>query len=192
MNIKHIFRLIKINHVLAKHRLDEFIQAPHLLYPLRLLGYVSPYRWTHTSQLSRGDRLCLALQELGPIFVKFGQLLSTRHDLLPDDIADALTKLQDKVAPFSSDLATKLIQQAYGKQSLNTIFTHIDYAPLASASIAQVHTAKLIDGDDVILKIVRPGIEQDIRHDIALLYILAGLAERYWSEGKRFTSHRCL
>ncbi|MFW5447838.1 MAG: ubiquinone biosynthesis regulatory protein kinase UbiB, partial [Methylophagaceae bacterium] len=87
MKLRHFFRLIQINHVLAKHRLDEFIQATHLLRPLRFFNYLSPYRLTHSNKEPRGERLRLALEELGPIFVKFGQILSTRRDLLPDDIA---------------------------------------------------------------------------------------------------------
>ena len=185
MRVKHFFRLVQINQVLAKHRLDEFIQTIHLLTPLRFLSYLSPYRWTHSSHLPRGDRLCLVLEELGPIFVKFGQLLSTRRDLLPTDIADSLAKLQDKVAPFSDDLAAHLIQKAYGETPLDTLFSHIDYTALASASIAQVHAARLLDGREVILKLVRPNIEDNIRRDVALLYAIADLSERYWSEGKR-------
>ncbi len=185
MNLKHVLRLVQINQVLAKHRLDELIQTIHLLRPLRFFSYLSPHRWTHSNELPRGDRLCLVLEELGPIFVKFGQLLSTRRDLLPDDIANALTKLQDKVVPFSDNLAGNLIQKAYDGQSLDTLFAHIDYTPLASASIAQVHAARLIDGREVILKLVRPGIEHDIRRDVALLYAIADLTERYWSHGKR-------
>jgi len=185
MKLRHLFRLIQINHVLAKHRLDDIIQTTHLFRPLRLLSYLSPYRWIHNTNTPRGERLRLALQDLGPIFVKVGQILSTRRDLLPDDIANELAKLQDQVAPFPNDEALALIQQAYGNQSLDDLFHHIDEQPLASASIAQVHAAELLDGSEVIIKIVRPNIKQRIRRDIELLHIIAGLAERYWSEGKR-------
>lgn len=185
MKLRHIFRLIQINHVLSKHRLDEFIQATHLLRPLRFLSYLSPYRWTHSTDTPRGERLRLALEDLGPIFVKFGQILSTRRDLLADDIADSLANLQDKVAPFPNEQALELIQQAYGEQSLDALFSQIDEQPLASASIAQVHAAKLIDGSDVIIKIVRPNIERQIRRDVELLHTLAGLAHRFWSDGRR-------
>jgi ubiquinone biosynthesis protein len=125
------------------------------------------------------------LEELGPIFVKFGQLLSTRRDLLPDDIADSLAKLQDQVAPFSNAKALALIKEAYGEENISQFFSHIDEHPLASASIAQVHAGQLIDGSEVILKLVRPNIENTIRHDVGLLYTIAALAERFWSEGKR-------
>ena len=94
MKLQQFFRLLQINHVLSKHRLDDIIQATHLIRPLRYLSYLSPYRLTHSNKIPRGERIRLALQELGPIFVKFGQLLSTRRDLLPDDIAEALVKLQ--------------------------------------------------------------------------------------------------
>lgn len=184
MKASQILRLIQINHVLARHRLDEVIKAIHLLRPLRYLSFLSPNRWRKQTDLPRGERLRLALQDLGPIFVKFGQVLSTRRDLLPADIADSLAKLQDKVAPFPADHARELIEQAYD-EPLNNIFAHIEHEPLASASIAQVHAATLIDGDDVVIKLVRPGIEPLIKRDIDLLYTLAGFAERYWSEGKR-------
>ena len=185
MKIRQVFRLIQINHVLSKHRLDDIIQTTHLIRPLRYLSYLSPYRLTHSIKVPRGERLRLALEELGPIFVKFGQLLSTRRDLLPDDIADSLAKLQDQVAPFSNAQALALIEEAYGEENISQFFSHIDEHPLASASIAQVHAGQLIDGSEVILKLVRPNIENTIRHDVGLLYTIAGLAERFWSEGKR-------
>ncbi len=185
MKLRHFFRLIQINHVLAKHRLDEFIQTTHILRPLRFINFLSPYRFTHSNKAPRGERLRLALEDLGPIFVKFGQILSTRRDLLPDDIADSLAKLQDQVTPFPNEQALALIQQAYGEQSLDELFAEIDEQPLASASIAQVHAAKLIDGSDVILKIVRPNIEQQIRRDVELLHTMADLAQRFWVDGRR-------
>ena len=185
MKIRQVFRLIQINHVLSKHRLDDIIQTTHLIRPLRYLSYLSPYRLTHSNKVPRGERLRLALEELGPIFVKFGQLLSTRRDLLPDDIADSLAKLQDQVAPFSNAKALALIKEAYGEENISQFFSHIDEHPLASASIAQVHAGQLIDGSEVILKLVRPNIENTIRHDVGLLYTIAALAERFWSEGRR-------
>lgn len=184
MKASQLTRLIQINHVLAKHRLDEVIKAIHLLRPLRYLSFLSPNRWRKQSDLPRGERLRLALQDLGPIFVKFGQVLSTRRDLLPPDVADSLAKLQDQVAPFPAELARELIEQAFD-EPLNDLFAHIEPEPLASASIAQVHAAKLINGDEVVIKLVRPGIRPLIKRDVNLLYTLAAFAERYWSEGKR-------
>jgi len=185
MKLKHFFRLIQINHVLSKHRLDDMIEAAHILRPLRFLSRLSPYRLTHKGNAPRGERLRLALQDLGPIFVKIGQVLSTRRDLLPEDIADELAKLQDQVAPFPSEQALELIKQQFAPESIDDLFQHIDKEPLASASIAQVHAATLLDGTDVIIKLVRPNIEHTIQRDIDLLHVIAGLAERYWSEGKR-------
>ncbi len=184
MKARQLTRLIQINHVLAKHRLDEVIKAIHLLRPLRYLSFLSPHRWRKQSDLPRGERLRLALQDLGPIFVKFGQVLSTRRDLLPSDVADSLAKLQDQVAPFPAEQARTLIEEAYA-EPLDTIFAHIDPEPLASASIAQVHAARLVSGEEVVIKLVRPGIKPLIRRDVDLLYTIAGFAEHYWSEGKR-------
>jgi len=185
MKISQFGRLLQINHVLGRHRLDEVILAIHFFRPYRFLSWLSPYRWRHKAALPRGERIRLALQDLGPIFVKFGQLLSTRRDLLPEDIANSLAKLQDQVAPFPNEVALALIHAAYEEGEPERLFSHIDTEPLASASIAQVHAATLTDGTQVILKLVRPGIEKVIRRDVDLLYTLAGLAERYWSEGKR-------
>lgn len=184
MKASQFTRLIQINHVLAKHRLDEVIKAIHLLRPLRYLSFLSPNRWRRSSDLPRGERLRLALQDLGPIFVKFGQVLSTRRDLLPPDVADSLAKLQDQVAPFPAEQARELIEQAFD-EPLDTLFAHIEPEPMASASIAQVHAAQLVSGEQVVIKLVRPGIEPLIRRDVDLLYTLAAFAERYWSEGKR-------
>jgi ubiquinone biosynthesis protein len=184
MKASQFTRLIQINHVLAKHRLDEVIKAIHLLRPLRYLSFLSPNRWRRSSDLPRGERLRLALQDLGPIFVKFGQVLSTRRDLLPPDVADSLAKLQDQVAPFPAEQARQLIEHAFD-EPLDTLFAHIEPEPMASASIAQVHAAQLVSGEQVVIKLVRPGIEPLIRRDVDLLYTLAAFAERYWSEGKR-------
>jgi ubiquinone biosynthesis protein len=135
-------------------------------------------------KLSRGARIRLALEDLGPIFVKFGQMLSTRRDLLPDDIALELARLQDRVPPFPSEQARAIIDKAYG-QPLETMFAEFGFEPLASASIAQVHVARLHNGREVVVKVVRPGIHKTIRRDIELLYIIAELAQRYWKQGRR-------
>jgi ubiquinone biosynthesis protein len=185
MKINHFLRLVQINNVLAKHRLDDFFINSPFLKPLRLISLLSPSRWSNKSTLSKAERLRLALQDLGPIFVKLGQILSTRRDLLPDDIADSLAKLQDQVEPFPKEQALAIIGQTFGQDALDQLFSHIDEEPLASASIAQVHAAQLIDGRNVIIKLVRPGIEKTIKRDIALLKTIASLTERYWSEGKR-------
>lgn len=182
--LSRIPRLIHINHVLAKHGLDEIILATHLFRPLRFLIYLSPWRWLARQDPNRGVRIRRTLEDLGPIFVKFGQILSTRIDLLPDDIALELVKLQDQVPGFSSAQAVAIIEKAFAKP-LSDVFQRFDQQPLASASIAQVHSAQLHDGREVVVKVVRPGIEKIIRRDVDLLYTIAELAARYWSDGKR-------
>jgi len=179
------WRLLHINLVLLRHGLDEVVLATHLFRPLRFLAYLSPWYW-----IRRGEpkpypvRIREALIELGPIFVKFGQLLSTRRDLLPDDLADELAKLQDRVPPFPGSQARAIIEKSWGKP-IEAVLDGFDETPLASASIAQVHTARCKDGREVVVKVVRPGIEKTIKRDMGLLHIIAGLAQRYWKDGRR-------
>ena len=177
-----LFRMLAIQRVLVKYGLDEIIKETHLLRPLRFIFYLSPMRRNKSAPV--GERIRLALEELGPIFVKFGQALSTRRDLLPPDIADELAKLQDAVPPFPADQAIAIIDAAYGK-SVDDVFERFDKEPLAAASIAQVHTAKLKAGHEVIVKILRPGVQDQIENDLAVLRLIAGLADRYWEHGKR-------
>lgn len=184
LGIKQLLRLVHINRVLTRHGLDELVLSIHLFRPLKFLYIFAPWTWFRTLDPSRGARIRMALEDLGPIFVKFGQILSTRRDLLPDDIANELTKLQDRVPPFPNELAQSEIENAYGKP-VTELFAEFEEAPLASASIAQVHAATLHDGRKVIVKVLRPGIKKTIRRDIDLLYYLAGLAERYWADGRR-------
>ena len=182
--IGQVLRLVYINHVLLKHGLDELISSVHLFRPLRFVFFVSPWHWLRDKEKPRGARIRNALEDLGPIFVKFGQIISTRRDLLPDDIADELAKLQDQVPPFPSALACEIVEKAYGK-SRHEVFARFDEQPLASASIAQVHAATLLDGREVVVKIVRPRIADVIRRDIGLMYIFAELAEKYWPGATR-------
>jgi ubiquinone biosynthesis protein len=178
-------RLLQIQRVLARHGLDEYISHTHMLRPLRWLFMLSPATWfSRKHNGTRGERLRLALEELGPIFMKFGQVLSTRRDLLPADIADELAKLQDRVPPFSSELAIEIVQTALGK-SIKDLFASFESAPLAAATIAQVHTATLKDGRSVVVKIVRPDVRAKIERDLAVMYTLAELALKYWSDAKR-------
>ena len=184
---RQFLRLLHIYKILVKHGLDELIFAIHLFRPIRFVQYLSPFRWftpTEKENRSRGERIRCALEDLGPIFVKFGQMLSTRPDLLPPDIAMELAKLQDKVPPFPGEEAKALIEKNFS-QSIDEIFEFFEGTPLASASIAQVHVARLLDGKEVVVKVVRPDIVKTIQRDIALLYILAGLAQKYWSDGRR-------
>ena len=178
-------RLLHINWVLLRHGLDEVILATHLFRPVRFLLYLSPLYWLRRNRLPPYPvRMRQALEDLGPIFIKFGQILSTRRDLLPPDIADELARLQDAVPPFSGKQARRIIEKAF-EHPIEDVLDSFDETPLASASIAQVHTASLKDGKEVVVKVLRPGIENIIRRDVGLLYIIAGLADRYWKDGKR-------
>ncbi len=180
----HTLRLFHINQVLLRHGLDEVILATHLFRPLRFMLYLSPWYWLRREHPPWPVRIRRTLEDLGPIFVKFGQLLSTRRDLLPEDLAHELARLQDRVPPFPGSEARALIEKAYG-HPLEQVLDEFDEAPLASASIAQVHTARLKSGSSVVVKVLRPDIEKTIRRDIALMYTVAGLAQRYWREGRR-------
>jgi len=178
------FRLIRIQRVLLRYGLDEFVFKLHLFRPLRYLTYLSPSYWLGRRNEPRGERIRKALEDLGPIFVKFGQILSTRQDLLPADIGEELSKLQDNVPPFADELARQIIEKSL-ERPIEEVFAEFSESPLASASVAQVHTAKLHSGEDVVVKVLRPGIDKIIDADVALLYALAELANKYWSEAKR-------
>jgi len=181
-NRRTLFRMLTIQRVLVKYGLDDIIKETHLLRPLRYFFYLVPRR--RDSSAPVGERIRLALEELGPIFVKFGQAISTRRDLLPPDIADELAKLQDAVPPFPAEQAIEIINDAYG-ETVEDVFERFDTEPLAAASIAQVHTAKLKAGTEVIVKVLRPGVLEQIERDLGVLRMLAGLADRYWEHGKR-------
>jgi ubiquinone biosynthesis protein len=182
--LTRIRRLFRITWVFSKYRLDEFLPVAGLPLPLRLLLALAPWHFFPQASKSRGERLRLALEELGPVFVKFGQLLSTRRDLLPDDMAAALQQLQDRVPPFSGTVARDIIERSLG-EPVGTLFSTFDSNPLASASVAQVHSASLCDGKSVVVKVIRPGIERTIRQDIALMLLMARGIQRFWSEGPR-------
>lgn len=185
MKLTVIWRLIVIQYVFYRHGLDELVLTLPFLKPVRFVKYISPWYWlSNNRQRPRGQRLVEALEDLGPIFVKFGQMLSTRKDLLPMEYADALSALQDRVRPFPAEQARKRIERALGFP-IESVFLFFEAEPMASASIAQVHAATLKNGDEVVVKIVRPGIEPRIRQDLDILYTIARLAERYWSEGPR-------
>ncbi len=181
---RQIIRLNAIYRILVKHGLDEIIPRNPLSFLLRFLLYLTPEYWFRDCTQPRGARIRIALEELGPIFVKFGQILSTRRDLLPDDIAAELTKLQDKVTPFPAEDARRVLEQTY-RQPLEQLFLEFEEVPLAAASIAQVHGARLHNGREVVVKVVRPGIAARIRRDLDLLKMFADLSHRYWAEGRR-------
>jgi ubiquinone biosynthesis protein len=176
------FRLLKILAISFRFGLDEFFLGHERLRFVRPIVKAATF-WRRLDR-ARGERLRLALEALGPIFVKFGQMLSTRRDLLPQDIADELAKLQDRVPPFPSNIALKTLELIYGKP-VNEVFLVFDAEPVASASIAQVHLAVLHDGTEVAVKVLRPGIAPVISHDIALMETGAWLVEALWPDGKR-------
>ncbi|HRJ51282.1 MAG TPA: ubiquinone biosynthesis regulatory protein kinase UbiB [Candidatus Thiothrix moscowensis] len=182
--VKNILRLWTINRVFIRHGLDELVFHIPFLRPLSFIYHLSPWNWGKQETRPRGERIRRALEDLGPIFIKFGQMLSTRRDLLPDDIANELTRLQDRVPPFSSQQARHMIEKAYGKP-VTEVFKHFETDPMASASIAQVHAAQLWNGKDVVVKVLRPGIEKTIRQDVELMYLMASLVQRYWKEARR-------
>jgi ubiquinone biosynthesis protein len=174
--LRRLARLLRIFAIGLRFGLLEFAPAGsrmRLLRPFALRG-----------REPRGRRLREALETLGPIYVKFGQVLSTRRDLVPLDIADELSRLQDRVPPFSSDLAVAEIERSLGKKT-GEVFRSFEHEPVASASIAQVHLATLHDGREVAVKVLRPGVEAAVARDLALLQTAAGLTERLWAEGRR-------
>ena len=175
-------RLAKIYYIVGKYRLDNLIDKRRL--PLAVRVALAPSKLFSNSKLSRGARLRCALEELGPIFIKFGQLLSTRPDLVAPDICAEIKHLQDNVSPFSSEVfASRVEASLEGK--VDEIFAEFDKTPLATASIAQVHKASLLDGSQVVVKAVRPNIEKTIARDISLLYTVAKLVAKYSIDGPR-------
>ncbi|MBA2655402.1 MAG: ubiquinone biosynthesis regulatory protein kinase UbiB [Tatlockia sp.] len=183
-SIKQLRRLLQINTILARNGLDQFLVSISLFSSFRFIVYLNPWNWLRKEKLSAGVALRQTLEELGPIFIKLGQALSTRPDILPIDIAIELSKLQDKVPPFASKEALAIIEAAFGRSAFQ-VFAKFDPIPLASASIAQVHAATLITGEEVVVKILRPGILKTIKNDLSIMYTIASLADRYWPESKR-------
>jgi ubiquinone biosynthesis protein len=185
MRLRVLLRLLQIQRVLVQYGLQEIIFATHLFRPLRFIFYLSPATWFQPVRKGpRGQRLRLALEALGPIFMKFGQMLSTRRDLLPADIADELALLQDRVPPFPSAEAQRILEEAYGRP-LASVFARFDPEPLAAATIAQVHAAQLTTGEDVVVKVVRPTIRPAIERDLEVMFALAEAAANYLPEGYR-------
>jgi ubiquinone biosynthesis protein len=182
--VSRAMRLLKILRTVGRYRLDEFIDRERLPTLPRCALALSPWRLQQAPDLPRGVRLRRALEELGPVFIKFGQMLSTRRDLLPDDIAEELAKLQDDVPPFPEQQSIAIIEAALGKP-VSELYASFESTPMASASVAQVHAAVLHSGEQVVVKVLRPDIEPIIRQDLALLYSIAGLAAKYLPNGRR-------
>lgn len=190
-SIKHLHRLIFINYVLLKHGLDEIVFATRVFKPLRFLMYFSPARWIGNKNKPQGVRLREACEELGPIFIKFGQLLSTRADLLPDEVVYELSKLQDQVPAFPGSQAQQIIERALGAP-IGELYSSFDITPLASASIAQVHAATTLCGQSVVIKVLRPNIKKLVTRDIEVLLILAKLINKYWSGARHFRPYEVI
>ncbi|HCO59721.1 MAG TPA: ubiquinone biosynthesis regulatory protein kinase UbiB [Porticoccaceae bacterium] len=180
--MSHFVRILKINRVFLRYRLDSFFRQQPLPWAIKIL--LAPLGLLPQPKASRGKRLRAALEELGPVFVKFGQLLSTRPDLIPADICEELEYLQDRVPPFSGEQFVGIVEKTLGGK-IDTLFQSFEHQPLASASVAQVHAAVLPDGREVVVKVVRPGIEAVIEQDCRLLLGIAHVIERYLPDGRR-------
>ncbi|AWL13252.1 putative protein kinase UbiB [Saliniradius amylolyticus] len=181
-----LLRLYTINKTLLQHGLDTLIPKRWMPWYARLARRCIFWLRNRHPEQPRGRQARLALQSLGPVFIKFGQMLSTRRDLLPPDIANELALLQDKVPPFDGHHARKMVEQALELRSIDELFEQFDPVPLASASIAQVHTAKFkTSGQEIVIKVLRPDIERTIHADMELLETLAQVMERWLPDGKR-------
>lgn len=177
-------RLLQIHRILIAHGLDEYIPNHSFFRPLQAVASITPKQWSGNKTGPRGQRIREALEQLGPIFVKFGQALSTRRDLLPEDIADELAKLQDNVPAFDGQVAQQMIEKALGAP-VTELFSSFDQQALAAASVAQVHTATLPNGDAVVVKILRPDVDKLIRKDLEVMFAFARLVDRYLREANR-------
>ena len=186
MNFLAIRRLFRILWVAIRYRLDDFLFALPMPWYAKMFKWLLPWRWFRfgSNPRSRGEALRLVLEDLGPVFIKFGQILSTRRDLLPPDMADELARLQDRVPPFPSQQARALIEAELGDR-IENLFAEFKDEPLASASIAQVHAARLRTGEDVVVKVIRPNLRPVIAKDIAWLFWLARIAERCSADARR-------
>ncbi|MDB5769469.1 MAG: ubiB [Collimonas fungivorans] len=180
--ILKFLRLFKIVRVAVRYGLDDIAMSG--FDTPRISKLIDTLIFWRDISAPRGERLRMALEELGPIFVKFGQVLSTRRDLLPGDMVDELARLQDRVPPFSSDLAIAQIEKSL-KAHPDELFASFERVPVASASIAQVHFATLKNGKEVAVKVLRPGMKKSIDEDVALMHIAAGLVEKLWADGRR-------
>lgn len=184
--MSHLPRLLKLLNTAARYGLDDISPAvrPSGLARVLFSLWSLPWRLHPARRLPPEVRLRLALEELGPIYIKFGQLLSTRRDFLPTELADELQSLQDNVPGFSSPSIQQIVEQTLGCP-WQDVFSELSTTPLASASVAQVHAARLHNGDEVVVKVIRPGIERTLEQDIRLLKWLAGLIEKHLPHGRR-------
>ncbi len=183
--VQLLLRLLSIQQVLIRHGVDELLTESRPLGPARWLFRLSPASWfPRRHPEPRAVRIRQALEDLGPIFVKFGQSVSTRQDLLPPDIGQELTKLQDEVPPFPAEQALAEVERCYGRPA-SSVFASFEREALAAASIAQVHAARLPTGEEVVVKLLRPKVRQLIEQDLQVMYALARVAERWWPDARR-------
>lgn len=182
--IRKLLRMIKINRVLTHYQIDKLILENSKFAWLILLNKLLPWNWSKRSNASRGERIRLSLEELGPIFIKLGQALSTRKDLMPHDISIELAKLQDDCPPFDEQKSINMIEEALNSP-VNEAFASFNPVPIASASIAQVHEAVLHTGTEVVVKVVRPDIKPVIEQDVSIMFSLAKLIEAAVKIAKR-------
>jgi len=178
--MRTLVRLISLWWQACALRLDQLF-PDSTPFAARLLFL--PAKFFSTSGKTRAERLRIFLERQGPIFIKFGQLLSTRPDLLTNDIAEELNRLQDRVAPFAHEHAQQIIESSLGA-SVSELFARYDEAPLASASLAQVHSAQLHSGEEVVIKVVRPGVDKQIRRDVRTMKSLAAMVDRLGADGR--------
>ena len=189
MRTAALLRFIHVVGVLRRHQVDKTLGLGYGRYAFAFLRGINPLLWRNPHKgLARGALLRLALESLGPIYIKFGQVLSTRQDLLPEDIAEELALLQDKVAPFPGNEAEAIVVEALGVPIAQS-FQHFERACLASASVAQVHAAQLLSGESVVVKVIRPGIAKQIKRDLDLLHFMAGVFLRMAKDAERYRPH---
>jgi ubiquinone biosynthesis protein len=183
-------RILQATRVVLRYRLDDTLFHLPPLQPFGWIRHALPWHWRREER-PLGMRLRLALEELGPVAIKLGQALATRRDLLPLEMADELARLQDRVPPFPGALARRILEETYGAP-LERVFAEFSETPLAAASIAQVHAARLKDGREVVVKLLRPGIEQRIRQDLRVMYLLADFIQRYVPDGQRLRAREVI
>lgn len=184
-----LFRIVQVLHIIGKHRLDTFLPNQAIFLPLKIMLRLIPSAWFSRSPSGSEEAIKNTFVELGPVFIKLGQMLSTRHDLFNDHITEQLVALQDNVPAFDAQLAKAIIEKDL-KANIAELFTTFNMTPLASASIAQVHEATLPSGEEVVIKVVRPGIEKTIQRDFAVLEMLSGWLEFIWPESQRLYINR--
>jgi ubiquinone biosynthesis protein len=186
--LKHPFQLLRLSSIIIRYSLDDLFYFLPYTRAFRPLHYFNPLYWLCNRKLSRGKRLRLGLEKAGPVFIKFGQILSTRTDLLPADIISELSKLRDKVPAFAFSKAKKIIEGEF-KQPLEALFKEFCHQALASASVAQVHSAVLNDGQNVVVKVLRPNIKSQIISNLSLLSLGASFIEKFSKNAAQLKAH---